>query len=1111
MEKKLVQKSPYEILIPDKRPAQRATVHSIEDARARRDARKKSLEIAGEVSQTTDREQTVLDSEYIPAEEKKMTPAETREAGMREEKEVEVIAKELFDARMGGKDSETIDAMLVEKGIKPWTPEAEEFMRAWDWEQAEKKFKELAQEREAAVMQANESEPKKRIELQEYQGKYVDAKFKAFGIRLDNLPQELKEEYETLTYGQRLLLAENLQQVTLGRIHEEAQDRYQKGLPEATILKSKLLGKVWQGVSKKYQIAKHEQATAIDIKQGGLAYHGELLKQLVEGTKRTGLDAIEGKDGTLELQYVESHPMMTEPEKQGVKTFNRIATAYGKIPYEWSLDTATSTQRNEYERVAGQFERAKEHILKTEQGIIGDKDTLLFMSDMENKIRLNQFFNTHPDAEKQLESIENDTIWKKAIGNIATERGLYFSAGLATRTFATGMLGAVGFPLAAVGMGGWMARKRAVETLREREVASRHGRKDISNEARSVITAHALSEKIDGLVKKINSEEDKTKKVELLSKLQVRLEYAQHKLNAGTVDFGSVDRRIVNQYGLMDALTMGSSAFAVSDIENGNTSSERKKDVKERLDQFLQFKDAKISKAQKDYLRKQMIYGAGLGIAFFSAGHWAKDVLHGVGPTEAHAQEISKGPEHAGVSAGTAKTVHEAVVPQEPFHTAVDIGARGPEGAFIDELKKHPEIVRRLGIKNIGREAHAAWMEFAKEELKDPEAQRLLSNLGYPKTAGGYGEMMRHIEHGKIALEESGGKLHMRIGEDTEYLRAHPKVSVSGSARPPVGLQIEETEQPPVGLQIEDAEQVSGELPVADNSGKEALERFAKERISNDRIEGILHVSKEITKPSVDVFVGNQFGLDGDEYNAIKGVKVGELLKQIPSRDEGWAIWRGDVVDTQALGGMTVEEAKAVWGEDAIPKIRIDLPHDGIYGVMEFKKHIDLAEHIRGLHPNAAAMQSNVDTFIKAELQSKGLAVSGESVVAEQVVSPIGEIQPVPTVTRVVDVPVVQPIVETIPNSTGFTPEKLKLLNEDIYKSKLPVPKIITQYKVGNITPEDFAQYYGEKVAHAKPSPEMLKNIKTTFSEAAGEINPGRQSLSRTALDVMVKRMQGLK
>ncbi|MEK7635938.1 MAG: hypothetical protein AAB405_02495 [Patescibacteria group bacterium] len=66
------------------------------------------------------------------------------------EEKTKEIARRIYEQRMSGKGrkpKETIDKILEAHGIKPWTSEAEEFMKKWDWEQAEKLAKSHSQEK----------------------------------------------------------------------------------------------------------------------------------------------------------------------------------------------------------------------------------------------------------------------------------------------------------------------------------------------------------------------------------------------------------------------------------------------------------------------------------------------------------------------------------------------------------------------------------------------------------------------------------------------------------------------------------------------------------------------------------------------------------------------------------------------------------------------------------------------------------------------------------------------------------------------------------------------------------------------------------------------------
>src|SRR3989338_8320534 len=66
------------------------------------------------------------------------------------EEKTKEVAQRIYEQRMSGKGrkpKETIDKMLEAQGFEPWTPEAEEFMGKWDWEQAEKAVKSHSQEK----------------------------------------------------------------------------------------------------------------------------------------------------------------------------------------------------------------------------------------------------------------------------------------------------------------------------------------------------------------------------------------------------------------------------------------------------------------------------------------------------------------------------------------------------------------------------------------------------------------------------------------------------------------------------------------------------------------------------------------------------------------------------------------------------------------------------------------------------------------------------------------------------------------------------------------------------------------------------------------------------
>lgn len=67
------------------------------------------------------------------------TKRKSKETKAEREEAIKRLAQQIFDSRMKGEISgSAIDKILDDKGIKPWSPAAEKFMREWDWLQAEK-------------------------------------------------------------------------------------------------------------------------------------------------------------------------------------------------------------------------------------------------------------------------------------------------------------------------------------------------------------------------------------------------------------------------------------------------------------------------------------------------------------------------------------------------------------------------------------------------------------------------------------------------------------------------------------------------------------------------------------------------------------------------------------------------------------------------------------------------------------------------------------------------------------------------------------------------------------------------------------------------------------
>lgn len=476
--------------------------------------------------------------------------------------------------------------------------------------------------------------------------------FEKLGIKKSDLENNI-EGFSGLSDGQQLLVLENLKQLNLGRIQEEAAVKYRKNTAE-----SKFLGRIWKGISKKYQIAKLEKNKAEEIVKGGATIHGETLRQLVNGMKEFG-PGVEIKAGKLEIQYASGFENLTQDQQKQVAEFNNIATQFSKIPYEWSLGTANKKDRKIYEETKEKYENAKSNILnlrleglKTEEinkierkfieadavGVIENrvkKDAMLYVNDIEMKVKLNQFLNSNPDVEKQLQNIKDEKLWLLTLANVITERGIYAGAGFLTRTATISLIGLAGAPLAAAGMGGFLARKRGKETLRERNVLARKGIEDKSKEAKDFVDAQYIHESIDFLINELEKESlDADKKDEVIRSLKFHIEDAKNKIEDGTINYGEKKNRLVNQYELIKKISEG----AVQIEYNGINNKKYQKDI-EVIGEFLKKQDKTISAAQKKYLRNQMIRGAIISAGFATIGvgirHFGEALGWWGGPKEA--------------------------------------------------------------------------------------------------------------------------------------------------------------------------------------------------------------------------------------------------------------------------------------------------------------------------------------------------------------------------------------------------------------------------------------------------------------------------------------------
>lgn len=707
----------------------------------------------------------------------------------------------------------------------------------------------------AEIKEPKKEKPEKKPEETKEKAKIEE---KLIKFRIGEKDLEKIKGFNDLSYGQKLLVIENFKQLTLARIKEEAAQKYKEEIKKANFLK-----RIWKGITKQYQITKLEKATAKELLKGDIEIHKDLLGQLVKGTKDLGLEVAETPEGKLEIHYASGFKDLKPEQQEKIKKFNEIANKYSKIPYEWSLETASKKQREKFEAIKQEYEKAKKDILQIKTEKEGEKQALLYLSELDTKIELNQFLNTHPEVEKELESITSKRAWAKALKDIATERGIYFTAGFVTRSVTISLLGSIGMPIAAGVVGGWISKERAKKELKEKEILARKGEKFEGKEAKNIIDAEKLIKKIENVMKKIESTEKEEEKGKLLNHLKARLKYSKDKIDDGLVNFGKIENRLKNQYDLAMIINKGDIFLAAHQdkiIVNK---------LEERLENFLKIRERRIKKSQKAYIRKQMIKGAIFAAAAATAGYALRHLIAEWFPKN-HKIAHEAVTTHTG-KAGIAGIEHKTlpIGPIEKFHHILPIGKRGPEGAIIDYFKNNPTVAKSFGWDGqtnlaewAGRKAHLMWLENAKEALKRPEVLEQLKKLGYSQDLNGYENLMRRIGKGFIDLKPETKNFDF---VDMSYLKARTGGILEGANTP---------------------------------------------EIVKNLTEKVYH-TQEIANVKY-------LGFNKNEYKAIQNIKIEKLLKEIPEDvNKCWDKFfnrQGTMVDLPHFKDYDIDEfSKQLW------------------------------------------------------------------------------------------------------------------------------------------------------------------------------------------------------
>lgn len=472
-----------------------------------------------------------------------------------------------------------------------------------------------------------------------------------FGISQKDFEQI--QGFDKLSEGQQLLVLENLKQLALGRVQDEALEKYQSNLKridasvKEVVKKHKIqfvknsVSNAWSAITKRFKIVKHEKEALEKVDKGGVDVYGQALQGLVDGIKDSGLDIQKDKNGNLEIGYFNSDDFenLDESGKSKIVNFNKIANKFGKIPYEWSLDTATRAEKKEFKKIKKEYEAAKQEVFLLKQAENSEKETALFMNERELKIELNRFLSNHPDVDKELQSIKSPLAWGRALSGIVTEKGVALGLGYASKSLAASLLTTYGAPIAAAVMGGVRARGRAKEHIRETKKMSRRGVEDkqFKTAAEDYVDAEYLHESIEFLISDLennvqNTEPNQKRLSEAVKSLRFHLEDAQNKIEDGTVNFGNENEAAYNKYQLINKISQGLAAAQGVDFMFENDlegiGAEYKEDL-EAIQGVLEKRLEESSSRESWHKNWATMKGAAISAGFFVAGRYIRGRLFG--------------------------------------------------------------------------------------------------------------------------------------------------------------------------------------------------------------------------------------------------------------------------------------------------------------------------------------------------------------------------------------------------------------------------------------------------------------------------------------------------
>lgn len=497
------------------------------------------------------------------------------------------------------------------------------------------------------------------------------------------------------------------------------------------------------------------------------------------------------------------------------------------------------------------------------------------------------------------------------------------------------------------------------------------------------------------------------------------------------------------------------------------------------------------------------------------------------------------------------ETLHEKMeTPLEPVEATkaaetiqtLKIGARGPEGAIIDNFRDNPKLAEAFGYDPDGKisldnwagtKAHQLWLKSVEEELSKPGMAEKLTAQGFTADADGYAKAMYKIGKGSVEIAPTG---EVQLTDNASFLR-NVAQSVEGQQKIYIeGPDTLEVIKTPTTPELPIAKVSVAEVPTA----PEVLtpEVLTPEASTADPLLGANGLKlKEVVNRLVEPEI-----LKDATFKAGAKVPLGKILAEIPPEayEDKYALSRywhslsGPGVHTPDLPGTGFMK---------------DLSYD------DFRKYSEMAKFLRenaGTGVAERLKDMTVEDFLKTYGSDLGKGVKGQisgnlSGAVESIPSAKANIlqEPAPGVKNEFPEPIITdtpPAKEltgivheaegaqeaaTVANKTGnpalekallaanVTPEKqaiMKGIIDSASPGRLKAMSLVGEIEAGKVSADDAANYYAQAIKNtngpaATLSSGNMANLKRAFSTAAN--GSGIQKVnSLKVISAMLERLK---